>query len=208
MRLGNSVALLLVALPAVAPAKTKKSDVPAVFRNATYVYVESPDGDLYRPGVYPEDREAIADVQDALRGWNRYTLTTRRDQAELVFVVRKGRVANGRIGGSIPVGQPLPPAQTPARMPGQTGPGQAGNGPAGTGPAIGGPSLETGVEAGSDDDNLRVYTLSTEGKLQAIVWNRSQTDGLDEPQLILFAQLRAAVDKAYPSTTASQPSKP
>ena len=197
------VALLLLALPVSAPAKTKKSDVPAVFRNATYVYVESPDGDLYRPGLYPADRQAIADVQDALRNWNRYTLTTRRDQAELVFVVRKGRIANGTIGGTVSSGQPLPPNQTP-RAPGQTGPA---GGPGQTWPGAGA-GLEAGAEVGSDDDMLRVFTLSTEGKLQAMVWNRTLTDGLDEPQLVLFEQLKAAVEKAYPSTTASQPSKP
>ncbi|MGB6691372.1 MAG: hypothetical protein WBE76_26355 [Terracidiphilus sp.] len=203
MRHKKFVALLLVVLPAAAPAKTKKTDVPAVFRNATYVYVESPEGDLYRPGLYPADREAIADVQDALRDWNRYALTARRDQAELIFVVRKGRIASGRIGGDISMGQPLPPTQAPGHGPGQTGPGQTGSGPAGSGAGI-----ETGVDVGPEDDMLRVYTLSTEGKLQAIVWDRTLTDGLDEPQLILFKQLKAAVDKAYPSTTASQPSKP
>jgi len=199
MRHEKFVALLLVALPSVAVAKTKKSDVSAVFRNATYVYVESMDGDLYRPGLYPADRQAIADVQDALRDWKRYTLTMRRDQAELVFVVRKGRAASGRIGGPIPMGQPLPPTQMPGHGPGQTGSGPAGSGAGG---------IETGAEAGPDDDMLRVYTLSTEGKLGAMVWNRTLTDGLDEPQLVLFEQLKAAVDKAYPSTTASQPSKP
>jgi hypothetical protein len=203
MRHERLVALLLIGLPVVAPAKTKKSDVSAVFRNATYVYVESPDGDLYRPGLYPADREAIADVQDALRDWNRYALTTRRDQAELVFVVRKGRIANGTLGGNVSLGQPFPPGQTP-RGPGQTGPT---GGAAQTGPA-GGTGIEAGAEAGPPDDMLRVYTLNPDGKLSAIVWDRSMTDGLDEPQLMLFRQLKAAVDKAYPNTTASQPSKP
>jgi hypothetical protein len=197
------VAMLMAILPSVALAKTKKPDVPAVFRNATYVYVESPDGDLYRPGLYPADRQAIADVQDALRDWSRYTLTTQRDQAELVFVVRKGRIANGRIGGPVSSSQPLPPNQSP-RGSGQTGPA---GGPGQTWPGAGA-GVETGVEVGPEDDMLRVYMLNPDGKLSTIVWNRTMTDGLDEPQLVLFEQLKAAVNKAYPSTTASQPSKP
>ncbi len=187
------MALLLAALPTMAFAKNKKPDVAAVFANATYVYVESSDGGLYQPGLDPGDRQAIADVQDALRDWNRYKLTSQRDQAELIFVVRKGRLANERIGGGQnPVPQPLPPGQSP-RGPGQTGAGA---------------EVEAGAEVGPEEDMLRVYALDANHKLMGPVWNRTQADGLEEPQLLLFKQLKAAVEKAYPGTTASQPSKP
>jgi len=198
MRPKIAIALLLLAMPAAVSAKSKKPEVSAVFANATYVYVESPDGSLYQPGLYRGDRQAIADVQDALRDWNRYKLTSQRDQAELIFVVRKGRIANGRIGGGVGVPQPLPPGQIPH------GPGQAGGD---SGPA-GGPGLEAGAEAGPEDDMLRVYTLDPDHKLMGPIWNRTQTDGLEAPRLLLFQQLESAVEKAYPSATASQPSKP
>jgi len=186
MRPKITIALLLLALPLAASAKNKKPDVSALFANATYVYVESPDGDLYQPGLYPADRQAIADLQDALRDWNRYKLTSRRDEAELIFVVRKGRLANGRLGGGIGIPQPLPPGQTPRSGPGQTG---------------GGPGVETGAEAGPEDDLLRVYTLGPDRKLGILIWNRSQTDGLEEPRLLLFQQLKSAVEKAYPGAS-------
>jgi hypothetical protein len=193
MKPDKVAALLLALLPAFALAKPKKTDVPAIFRIATYVYVESSDGGEMRPGLYPADRNAIADVEDALRDWNRYTLTTRRDQAELVIVVRKGRLASGQLSGRVPVGQPLPSNQAPGH-----GPGSAGNG---TG-------LGTEAEVGPEDDMLQVYLLDPDGKLVGPIWNRTLTDGLDEPQLPLFQQLKSAVERAYPPTTASQPSKP
>src|SRR5579863_3930160 len=95
MRPLKTIALLLVLVPAVslAPkvslAREKKPNVSAVFRNATFVYVESPEGDIYRPGLYPPDRQAIGDVEDALREWNRYKLTTRRADADIVVVVQR-----------------------------------------------------------------------------------------------------------------------
>jgi hypothetical protein len=193
MNLHKAAALLLVLLPTVALAKTKKPEVPAVFGNARFVYVESPDGDLFKPGVYPEDRTAISDVQDALRDWNRYVLTTHREEAELVFVVRKGRLASGQLHGGVQIGQPLPPGQMPGHGPGQSGSGD---------------SVGTRAEVGPEDDMLEVYMLNPEGKLTGPIWNRSQTDGLNAPQLQLLRQLRDAVERAYPATTAGKQSKP
>jgi len=191
MRPAKTAALLLLLVPALAVAKNKKPDVAAIFGTATYVYVQSPDGDILNPGLYPGDRQAISDVEGALREWKRYQVTTRRNQAELVIEVRKGRVASGRMGGQI--GQPLPPGQAPGRGPGSV--------PGGTG-------IDTAAEGGPEDDLLRVFILNPDGKLVGPVWNRSLTDGLDAPQILLFRQLRDAVDKAYPPTAASQPAKP
>ena len=91
--------LLLLFFPGPAQSKKKDPDVPALFRQARYVYVEAVDGDAFNPRLYPEDRQAIADVVTALQAWNRYTLATRRQGADLVFVVRKGRVADANVFG-------------------------------------------------------------------------------------------------------------
>jgi hypothetical protein len=203
MKRATSIALLMLLLPTVGLAKNKKPDVAAVFNNATYVYVEAEDGDVFKPGLYPADRQAIYDVEDALHRWKRYTLTTERNQAELVFVVRKGRLASGRLGGSLPIGQPLPPGQVPGRGQGSSGPGSTGPGSTG-----GGPGIAAGAEAGPEDDMLRVYMLNPDGKLMGPVWNRTLTDGLDGPQLVLFEQLKNAVERAYPQTSAGNQSKP
>src|SRR5579863_9234683 len=206
MRPLKTIALLLVLVPAVslAPkvslAREKKPNVSAVFRNATFVYVESPEGDIYRPGLYPPDRQAIGDVEDALREWNRYKLTTRRADADIVIVVRKGRLADARLGGQVSAGQPLPPNQAPGHGPG-SGPGTGLGGGAGAG-------VDTRADFSNDgDDMLRVYTLNSDGKLLGPIWNRTLTDGLDAPQIPLFRQLKDAVEKAYPPNVASQPAK-
>src|SRR3954447_6419166 len=87
-------------------AKSKKNaaQLPAAFRNATYFYVESMDGGPYKPGLLPEDRQAISDVQNEIQDWGRYTLALNRHDADLVFVVRKGRIASVTGLGGISVG--------------------------------------------------------------------------------------------------------
>jgi len=180
----SAVCLLLVN---VALGKPKKPDLPAVFENAKYVYVESVDGDILKPGLFPEDRQAISDVEDSLRQWKRYALTVTRSDADLVFVIRKGRLAAGQVHGGISGGsrpQPGSPQAGPTR------------------------GAEVGVraEAGEPDDILRIYTQN-EGELKMIVWDRSQEGGLDAPGVQLVQQLKAAVERAYPQTP-PPPKKP
>ena len=193
MKLARMIALSLLVLPGLAMAKNKKPQVPAVFGNATYVYVESENGDEMRPGLYPADRQAIEDVRDALHDWKRYKVTLDRDHAELIFVVRKGRLANGGVHGSVGSPQNLPQNQAP----GQHGPLTGG-----------GAGVGTEVEVGPEEDMLRVYQLTTDGKRLGPIWDRSQPDGLDAPQLLLFRQLKDAVESTYPPNPPSQPTKP
>jgi hypothetical protein len=177
----------------LAQSKPKKSDVPAVFENARYVYVEAVDGDLLKPGLYPEDRQAISDVQDSIRAWNRYAITLNRDEADLVIVVRKGRLADAQLHGGISGGT-------------RTQPGQAPNQDSRGGPNVqGGRSAEVGAggEVGPEEDLLRIY-IQTDGKLTGTVWSREQDGGLDAPAVPLIAQLRAAVEHAYPQTASAK----
>ena len=74
--------LLLLFFPGPAQSKKKDPDVPALFRQARYVFVEAVDGDEFNPRLYPEDRQAIADVRNALQTWNRYALIIRRQDAD------------------------------------------------------------------------------------------------------------------------------
>lgn len=178
------VALALVGIPVLVPAQhRKKPTTPAIFANARYVYVETLDGDAYTPGLYPGDRQAIADVQDALRDWGRYMLTTDRSMAELVFIVRKGRVASARVGGSTGPGGNSGPMGSP--FPGQ---GRTGSGP----------STSIDTETGPADDLLDIHLMGTDGKLGAAVWTRTMTDGLEPPRVALIRMLRTAVEKDYP----------
>ncbi len=193
MRAYRAIALLMLAVPTfIFAQKSKKhSDVSAVFMNARYVYVEAEAGDITRPGLYPEDRQAIADAQEGIQDWDRYHLVTRREEADLVFIVRKGRMVGeqNRVGIS---GGP-PRQQGPTTQNRQPGQGQGDDG------------FGVGAEAGPSDDMLRVFTTNSDGKLIGPVWNRELKDGLDGPTVLLLQQLRAAVEKAYPSQTPNQP---
>jgi hypothetical protein len=168
----------------------KQSGLSSAFENARYVYVKAVEGDALRPEVYPEDRQAIEDVENGVRNWNRYFVTTNLGDADLVFVVRKARAVGAQVRGGIGVGQPGPrqqsgpdPRQTPS-----------------------GDSVGAGTEVGPADDLLQVFITNPEGRLVGPIWTRDLIDGLDGPAIPLLRQLRAAVEKAYPAQApAKQP---
>jgi hypothetical protein len=165
----------------VAQAKPKKANVPpAIFGQAKYVYVETPDGDAFTPGLLPEDRQAIFDVEKAIRSWNRYQLTPGRGQAELIFVVRTGRVASATVHGGFGTGNHSP------------------NGAAVPGANPQGNSVGGGVEVGSPDDLLWVYARNPDGTLSAPIWTRSEAEGLRSHSVPLLEEVRNEVDAAYP----------
>lgn len=199
MRSAKALALVLVLIPGLvfAQKKGKKPVVPAVFDHAQYIYVQAIDGDEFKPGLLTEDRLAIADVRDALRAWGRYAYTPERDKADLVFVVRKGRLASARVGvdaGNNPPGIGVGNGTGMGRQPrGQGSPGIA---------------TEVGGEAGPEDDLLEVCQVNQDGKLTSPLWMRSQQYGLNAPRVILIAQLKEEVEKAYPKKPDQQPAKP
>jgi hypothetical protein len=175
------VLLASLAFP-LAQAKLKKPVVPlAIFGQAKYVYVQTQEGDAFTPGLLPEDRQAVFDVEKALRDWNRYELTARSDQAELVFVVRTGRIASVGVHGGV----------------------SAGNHPTngGVGPGIANPprsDVGTSAEVGSPDDLLWVYMRNPDGTLSAPIWTKSEPDGLRSHSVPLLEEVRNEVDAAYP----------
>ncbi len=192
----QGVVLLLLLLPGLASAqkKDRKNTLPAVFEHARFVFVEAVDGEEFNPNLDTPDRLAIADVRDALHAWGRYTLTPEREKADLIFVVRKGQLADRR-GGIGPGGEQDPQGgQMGAPFPGrQRQPG---------------PDLGVGGEAGPPEDLLKVCQLNANGKLSSPVWIHSFAGGLDAPRFLLFAQFKEAVEKAYPAAPASPPAKP
>jgi|SRR5271170_1558117 len=180
----RSLLLLTVLCVAFAFAygKPKKQTVPqAVFREARYVYVETPDGGPFAPYLLPEDRQAIWDVEAGLQNWNRYVLTPKREQAELIFVVRRGRLVTAGSHVGVSLGNHSPNNRVD--------PGgdisQPNN--AGAGAAVGPP-----------DDLLFIYSINPEGKLSAPIWMRSEPDGLRSPDLPLLKEIESEVDSAYP----------
>ena len=190
--------LMAAAIPGHAKAKKDKG-VPAILGTSRYVYVEAFDGDQFDPRITPEDREAIADVQNALRAWDRYSLTAERKDAEIVVRVRKGRLATARgTLGSGGIGMQDPMGSGPSQ----------GSGP-GTRPAPGGGVMVgAGGEVGPSDDLLEVDAVNPEGGTGALLWRRELHDGLDGPTALLVRELRTAVDRAYPPEAPKKQSNP
>lgn len=178
LRTVMALVVVLVLMPTlfVGQTKKKKKTLPAVFGNARYVYVMSEQGDAYQPGLLNEDRQAIYDVEGGIQEWHRYALTTTPSDAELIFVVRKGRIASGTIGGTVGVGT--------SPYPGQPRTTSAGG--------------MAGAEAGPPDDLLEVKMRNPDGSLSGPIWIRTQPEGLNRPHVPLLQQLRDAVEKDYP----------
>lgn len=215
MKLLKSAAILLAFAAPVALAKDKKkNNVPAVFNTAHFVYVQAEDSDIMNPSLFPEDRDAISNVQEGVRDWKRYVVTLNRGDADLVFIVRKGRLAAAQTRGDIGVGNgPIMTGSYPGGRPGGPGnPGSAGNPGDPNSDRMGNIGSYQGVGArtdvGPEDDILRVYSLTPDGKLNGPLWSREMKDGLDKPNVLLLRALRDAVDRAYPPQTAGQPATP
>ena len=80
--------LLLAGLAVAAPEKTADvPDFPGTLVNARYVYVTSYDGDQFNPAVLPQDRRAIASVQDAIEKWGKFTVVYKPQDADIVLMV-------------------------------------------------------------------------------------------------------------------------
>lgn len=166
-----------------------KDDFPKALLNARYVYVEAEAGDIQSFKLIPEDRRAIVDVQDALRSWNRYNLTFRRSEAEVLFVVRKERIASARVGGTI--GRRTEPGTTPGTTETET------HG-AGT----------LGAEIGPNEDMLYVYLVKPDGTKFGPLWHEFLKDGLDKPEMPLFQRFKDQVDAATKAANAGKQTKP
>jgi hypothetical protein len=80
--------LLLVAAAAVADVSSQDQPFPGILINARYVYVTSYDGDQFSQYLLPEDRQAIATVQDALQKWGRYIVVYRPQDADMIIAVQ------------------------------------------------------------------------------------------------------------------------
>jgi hypothetical protein len=194
----KTIAFILTLAPALVTLQAKPKQptkLSAEFNQALYFYVEAIDGQEFDPQLYPEDRQAIADTVRAIQKWNRYTYVVQRDQADLIFVVRKGRVAAARVGiqGSPGPRGPAGPQSTPGQP--TTAPG-------------GGYGVGVGGEVGPADDLLEVYLATPDHALGAMVWQHTLPNGLDGPGVMLVQQLKDEVERTYPVQAASQSQNP
>jgi hypothetical protein len=82
------VAAMAFATPKPLGDAKSEQPFPGTLRNARYVYVASYDGDQFDPRLLPEDRYAIAAVQDRIQKWGKLTLVYEPGQADIILVVQ------------------------------------------------------------------------------------------------------------------------
>jgi hypothetical protein len=222
---GLVVLVLMGAAVATAPAKNKKdAQLPQLFCQARYVYVQTVNGDPLRPDVVPEDRTAANALIAQLQGWKRYQVVTEPQQADLVWVVRTGRAVSlgaGNNGGGFgsnggAANQDPSGTITNPGGPNMSRGGQGGlNGPGGMSP---GDSMGAGANGnrggagsalGSPDDILAIYQRPNGEPLTSPLWQKTQHNGLESAKMPLFGQIRTAVDAACATpATPGQPATP
>ena len=89
-RIFGSLSLFLlfaIAATAAPSAKQEVPQLPGTLINARYVYVASYDGDQFDTSLSPQDRKAIAAVQDALQKWGKFVLVYKPSDADIVLMV-------------------------------------------------------------------------------------------------------------------------
>lgn len=161
-----SIGLLFVF--ALALKAEDKTAIPAVVKNATYVMVTTYSGDVFSPNVSPEDRHAVQNVQDAIQKWGRYKLVYNRGEADLILVVRTGRLAEVKAG-----------VQVGTQRVGDTTSRSHGS-------AIGG-------EVGDPQDTLEVY-MASQGINGPPQWRGRAQGGLKAPEMQLVREFRSKVE--------------
>ena len=82
-----SMAVTAFAAPQASRNAQTEQPFPATLRNARFVYVAAYDGDQFDPRLLPEDRSAIAAVQDAIQKWGKLTLVYEPEQADIILLV-------------------------------------------------------------------------------------------------------------------------
>jgi len=159
--------LLLVCCATPLLAQSRKT-MPLLVAKARFVMVTTYYGsNVLDSRITPEDRQAVADVEDAIQKWKHYQLAYRKSDADIILVVRRGRV------GSVSAGVGI------HRDP---------QGRRSLGPIV-------AAETGPADDMIDVYDAST-GIHGAPLWLASMKDGLESPDLKLFKEFQTAVEQA------------
>jgi len=83
----SAIAVLFLAGSALAEQPRTAPPFPGTLVNATYVYVTSYGGDQFNPNLLPEDRQAIAAVEDAIQNWGHFVLVYTPGEADIVLMV-------------------------------------------------------------------------------------------------------------------------
>jgi len=152
----------------------KKKPFPKIITNAKYVYITTYEGsNETSPRLTQADLQAINGLREALRQWGYYTETIHRDQADLIFRIRKGGTS-AKVGGDIG---------------GVSGPDR------GMGPAATGVGTDAQGNIGPPEDMLEIYDAKV-GTNTAPLWRGMEADGLEPPRMGLLQDLRKQVEES------------
>lgn len=85
-----AVILMMLAAVGIAAASASQNipPIPRTLSNARFVYVAAYDGDQFDPNLLPDDRMAIARVQDRIQKWGKLTLVYRPEDADIILLVQ------------------------------------------------------------------------------------------------------------------------
>ena len=96
---------LVLFLSAAFAVAQSYNPLPKLVVHARYVLVTTYAGDdLTNPHVMPDDRQAVVNVQNAIKKWGRYALAYQAKDADLILLVRKGRFAEALQGMQVGAG--------------------------------------------------------------------------------------------------------
>jgi hypothetical protein len=84
--LATTLALAADKAPKPAPPQNVPA-FPGTLVNARYVFVTSYDGDQFNPNLLPDDRKAIATVQDDIQKWGKFIVVYKPREADIVLMV-------------------------------------------------------------------------------------------------------------------------
>jgi hypothetical protein len=79
---------LALATPSGATVAANPPVIPRILSNARFVYVVAYDGDQFNSRLLPEDRAAIARVQDAIQKWGKLIVVYRPQDADIILAVQ------------------------------------------------------------------------------------------------------------------------
>lgn len=88
-RAGWLLALFLLFVSCTAALAQEPKVMPQLVVQARFVYVTTYDGNQWSPNLLPEDRQAVTDVQDALKKWGKYIVVYRPEDADIILAVQK-----------------------------------------------------------------------------------------------------------------------
>ena len=80
---------LFLACTAALSQSRPQQVMPQLVADARFVYVTTYDGPSWSPNVLSEDRQAVADVQEALTKWGKYTVVYEPGQADVILAVQR-----------------------------------------------------------------------------------------------------------------------